>query len=198
MKLKQIFTTLFLFVLPISSYALETKTVVDRSIRTSGDVLSCTIDDVDDGDTVDLLCGEKIIPSVRLLGVNTPDIIMPENEKHCFYDEARGVMRKIKNNARKLTVQFYGSDLCVDRYKGCRNLVRLTDEETDLDVNERLIESGYAFEWTDFSTVPLKIKARYRMAEKRARENQSGLWGKCIINYSYSKLDSSVPDKMTW
>lgn len=117
MKLKQIFAALFLVVLPISSHALEVKTIVDRSIRESGEVLTCTIADVDDGDTIDILCGDMVIPSVRLLAVNAPDILMPANKRHCFYNEARGAMRKIQKDARKLSVQFYGSDLCADTDK---------------------------------------------------------------------------------
>lgn len=99
------------------------------------------IADVDDGDTVDLLCGEKVIPAVRLLGINTPDIIMPDNIKHCYYSEARNVMRAIASDDRPLSVTFYGSDLCADKAKGCRNLVRLVDTETGYDINERLIET---------------------------------------------------------
>jgi endonuclease YncB( thermonuclease family) len=108
---------ILLIVFPISTHALDIRKTVDRSIREIGEVYTCVLDDVDDGDTVDLLCGEKLIPSVRLLGVNAPDIIMPENQKHCYYSEARSVMRKIQQNKRKISAQFYGSDLCADTAK---------------------------------------------------------------------------------
>ena len=171
MPKKQIITLLLLLILPFSTFALGPVKIVDRSIRMAGEKLSCTIDDVDDGDTVDLLCGEKVIPSVRLLGVNTPDIVMPENQKHCYYDEARGVMKGIEKDGLAISVTFYGSDLCADKAKGCRNLVRLVDEATGYDINERLVDSGFAFEWTDFSSVPSQIRARYRIAEQHAHDD---------------------------
>jgi hypothetical protein len=81
-----------------------------------------------------------VIPAVRLLAINTPDIIMPDNIKHCYYDEARNIIKKVKEENREITSVFYGSDLCADKAKGCRNLVRLIDNKTGLDINERLVE----------------------------------------------------------
>jgi hypothetical protein len=108
------------------------------------------------------------------------------------------VMRKIQQNKRKISAQFYGSDLCADTAKWCRNLVRLIDEETGSDINERLIETWYAFEWTNFSMVPAKLKVQYRLAEKYALTQEKGLWWKCGVAYYRSENDSQKPEKMTW
>jgi endonuclease YncB( thermonuclease family) len=171
MNLKK-FSILCIFLLPISVYATGSDKTVDHTIRKTGEELMCTLNEVDDGDTVDLRCGKKVIPAVRLLAINTPDVEMPANIRHCYYDEARGVMRKISEDQRIVKAVFYGSDLCADRAKGCRNLARLIDIETGYDINERLIESGYAFEWTGFSMVPAQIRVRYKLAEKRAEKNE--------------------------
>jgi len=130
--MKKFFSIFFIFLCaaPLSLFAQEKASTVDHKVKKTGTELTCTIDDVDDGDTVDLRCGDTVIPAVRLLAINTPDIIMPDNIKHCYYDEARNVMRRIRSEKREVTAIFYGSDLCADSAKGCRNLARLIDNET--------------------------------------------------------------------
>ena len=165
----------------------------------------CTIINVDDWDTFNLSCkNNKIteyINNVRTLWVNAPDLDRNWNKeyKHCYYDESRKIINYIKNKKRLLKVEFFWSDLCKDKYKWCRNLVRIIDKKTWIDINESLISKWYNFSWINFSMIPKKIKIRYFIAEKRAKKNKVWLWWKCSISYNteYNYLNSFIPNKMT-
>ncbi|EKE26528.1 MAG: hypothetical protein ACD_4C00251G0002 [uncultured bacterium (gcode 4)] len=116
--------------------------------------------------------------------------------RHCYYNESKSALNSIKN--RRFDMIFYWSDLCKDDEKGCRNLVRLSDHITWSDINELLILKGYAFSWTNFSSIPLDLKIKYIKAERRAKESWSWLWWKCETSFNFlAKIDSSIPTKMT-
>ena len=156
----------------------------------------CKIVKVDDGDTFTLDCTTKQYPNVRLLGVNAPDKNQKTGKKSCYYNEAK---KYIENRMDRLfKVEFYGSDICKDPYKWCRNLVRLIDLEGDFDLGERMIEKWFAFSWTNFSVIPDSIHVSYDQSESFAYDKKLGLWGKCEVDfYDDSRLNSSRPDKMT-
>lgn len=161
-----------------------------------GDNEFCKIIKVDDGDTFSLDCSGRQYPNVRLLWVNAPDKNQKDGKKSCFYSEAKRYLENRKDRLYK--VEFYGSDLCKDPYKWCRNLVRLIDLEGDFDLWERMIEKGFAFSWTNFSVVPQSIRAVYSQREVFAFEKWLWLWGKCEVEfYDDSRMNSSYPDKMT-
>jgi len=161
----------------------------------------CIIINVDDWDTFDLVCNnnweKENIYNVRTIWVNAPDI--RDNSKHCYYDESRNFIEFIKNNNRILNIEFYWKDLCKDPYKGCRNLVRLIDKNTGVDINKLLISKWYNFSWTNFSMIPKNLRIEYFIAEKRAKRNNEWLWNSCEIIYDnrYNYLNSSIPSKMT-
>ncbi len=161
----------------------------------------CIITNVDDGDTFDLVCSnnwkKQFINNVRTIWVNAPDI--KNRSKHCYYDESKKVIEFIKNRKRKLEVEFFWKDLCKDPDKWCRNLVRIIDKNTGVDINKLLIYKWYNFSWTNFSMIPKRIKVDYFIAEKRARKNKQWLWNSCRVIYDdkYDYLNSSIPSKMT-
>ncbi|MFK7780312.1 MAG: thermonuclease family protein [Candidatus Gracilibacteria bacterium] len=188
-------------ILIIFTYSINI-TNAQNNILPKNTIKECIIINIDDGDTFDLLCKNKeYFYNVRTLGVNAPDFgnNIDKNYKHCYYDEAKKIISSIKEKKIILIVEFYGSDLCKDKDKGCRNLIRIIDKNTGLDINELLIRKGYNFSWTQFSMIPKKLKAKYFIAEKRAEAEKIGLWGKCEIVYNkgYNYLDSSKPNKMT-
>lgn len=163
----------------------------------TGDNILCQIGKVDDGDTFDLNCWEKHYPNVRLLWVNTPDKNQDEiGYKHCYYNEAKEYIEKQKNKI--FQVSFYGSDLCKDSYKGCRNLVRLVDHASWSDLGRTMIMRWYAFSWTRFSMIPYEIKKVYQESELISKESEVWLWRSCNITINPdSPKDSWIPDKMT-
>ena len=189
----------------IFSLSIINISIAGNNIMQINSKKECIIINVDDWDTFDLLCTnnnvKEYIYNVRTLWVNAPDLYYNWNNrfKHCYYDEAKNIIELIKNKKRVLMIEFFWSDLCKDEYKWCRNLVRMIDKKTWLDINELLIIKWYNFSWIKFSMIPRKIKTRYFIAEKRAKRNKNWLWWKCEILYNdeYNYLDSHFPNKMT-
>lgn len=72
---------------------------------------------------------------------------------------------------KKFITTFYGSDVCKDPYKGCRNLVEMTSAENGIDLGGAMITKGYAFSWTTFSMIPTIIHNLYNQSEIIAYEN---------------------------
>lgn len=166
-----------------------------HEIEWSGWTDICSIDHIDDGDTFDIRCSDRwLLHDVRLLWVNTPDIRAFED--NCFYKESKNYIEKrIEKTYR---VQFYGSDLCKDTSKGCRNLVTLYDIEGGFDVWEIMILKWFAFSWTNFSVIPDSIREKYDQNEAYAFEHWFWIWGKCEVEFfEDTRIDSPIPDKMT-
>lgn len=157
----------------------------------------CIIWSVDDGDTFDLFCSWWVmIPNVRLAWVNAPDFDSKLKIGKCYYDESKNFIRAISK--REVKADFLWSDLCKDSDKWCRNLVRLIDLKTWIDLNEMLIKQWYAFSWIQFSILPENLKITYLKAELEARRAKRWLWNKCEVDYFWNQLvDSGIPSKMT-
>lgn len=156
----------------------------------------CEITMVDDGDTFDLKCQWKTYPSVRLLWINAPDKNQKNGKEYCYYEEAKKFI--VSNTKKKFITTFYGSDICKDPYKGCRNLVEMTSIENGIDLGGTMISKGYAFSWTTFSMIPTIIHNLYNQSEIIAYERNIWLWGKCdIIFWPISNINASMPSKMT-
>lgn len=156
----------------------------------------CEIVSVDDGDTFDLKCEWTIYPSVRLLWIDAPDKNQKNGKEYCYYKEAkRFIVGKMQ---KKFITTFYGSDLCKDPYKGCRNLVEMISSENGIDLGRAMISKGYAFSWTTFSMIPKIIQNLYNQSEVIAYESNIWLWSKCdVIFWPISTIDTSIPSKMT-
>lgn len=164
--------------------------------NTVGDAAICTITKVDDGDTFDLACWDVDYPNVRLIWVNAPDIDLSIQKKYCYYDEAKKFLER--RVWRTYKVFFYGSDLCKDPYKWCRNLVQLTDIEGRYDIWRNMILKWVAMSWTNFSVIPEDIRTLYDLSELDSRRHRRWLWEKCQVQFGDdSQIDISTPDKMT-
>lgn len=192
--MKKIILTLFLasFFLCTSAYSFSIKREIQKTWTTS----YCKIAAVDDWDTFDLDCISWYYPNVRLLWANAPDKEQVTWYEHCFYKEAKKIIEWTKN--RRYNVVFYWSDLCKDESKWCRNLVRLTDDATKIDLAEIMISKWFIFSWTQFSIVSKDIKENYIKAESQARSASVWLWSNCKIVYNeYTHTDSWIANKMT-
>ncbi|MBX9809919.1 thermonuclease family protein [Candidatus Gracilibacteria bacterium] len=165
-------------------------------IQSYGKIDTCFISDIDDGDTFDLDCGGGYYPDVRLLGVNTPDFNHVTEGGNCYYNEARTYIAERRNKI--YNVKFYGNDLCKDPFKGCRNLVQLTESKTHTDLGQMMILRGFAFSWTNFSIIPENLRETYNRMEKFSSANQLGLWKQCNLKYhELQGMDVGIPRIMT-
>ena len=127
-----------------------------------------------DGDTiyVNIDWQEK---SIRLIGVDTPETVDPRRPVGCFGKEASDKTKELLTN-KKISLEKDVSD--IDKYQRLLRYVYLPLEGgNSLFVNDYLVREGYAKNLTYPPDV--KFNDRFKLAEREARENKRGLWGKC-------------------
>lgn len=124
-----------------------------------------------DGDTIELANGSK----VRLIGVDTPETVDPRRPVGCFGKEASNETKKLLSG-KEVILQKDISD--TDKYGRLLRYVYLPLENDQmLFVNDYLIRGGFA----RLLTYPpdVKFAEQFLEAERKAREQKSGLWGRC-------------------
>lgn len=124
-----------------------------------------------DGDTIELEGGNK----VRLIGVDTPETVDPRRPVGCFGKEASNETKKLLQD-KIVILQKDISD--TDKYGRLLRYVYLSLENGQiLFVNDYLIRAGFA----KVLTYPpdVKFAEQFLEAEKQAREQKLGLWGRC-------------------
>lgn len=133
--------------------------------------------EVIDGDTIRVNLGGKI-ETVRLIGINTPEIASPYNPKEdCFGQEAAQYTREL---LEKQLVYLIKDPMQSNRDKYNR-LLRYVFLEDGTLINAKLIKEGYAF---NYIYEPFQFMKQFDYLEKQAKENRIGLWSdKC--NYYF-------------
>jgi micrococcal nuclease len=151
-----------------------------------GTVREATVVRVVDGDTVEVAFGNGTRETVRLLGVDTPEV-SAENAPGEFEgvpDTAAGAecLRRWGERAssfaaerladREVTVR---TDPVADRRGSYGRLLAYVAVEGNRSFNRALLDAGYARLYdSEFSRLDA-----YREAEAGARESGTGLWGDC-------------------
>ena len=130
-----------------------------------------------DGDTLDIAVGDSIA-RLRLIGMDTPEVVDPRKPVQCFGREASEKAHELLDGKQVLT-ESDPSQGTFDKYGRTLEYVRLPD---GMLYNEYMIASGYAHEYTYH--LPYKYQAAFKADEKAARENQLGFWapGTCDGN----------------
>lgn len=126
--------------------------------------VDATVVSIIDGDTITVKIGEKVEP-IRFIGVLAP------KEGECFAKEA---MEHAKKFLTGKSVKLGKDENLQDRDEH-GNLLRyvwFADGKTLF--NEVVIEFGYAVEYTDKTSYT--NQAEFQQAQKRAQEQQEGLW----------------------
>jgi micrococcal nuclease len=125
--------------------------------------------EVIDGDTIKVKFNTHI-ETVRLIGVNTPEIIPT---KECFGKEA---LQKTKELLEGKDVYLIPDPLSSNRDKYGR-LLRYVFLPNGLLVNAELIREGFGFAYI---YEPFQFMKQFDYLEKQAKEKRLGLWGeKC-------------------
>ncbi len=146
------------------------------------DRYDATVIDVVDGDTIDVRLADGSTDTVRLLGVDTPEVRgstdPTEFEGVPDTSAARECLRAVGENATRFTADLVADravrlelDPEADRRGGYdRLLAYVYHGETQL--NERLLEEGYARVYvTDFTELD-----RFREVAATARADNRGVW----------------------
>lgn len=133
-----------------------------------------------DGDTIKVDIGGTI-ETVRMIGVDTPEIKDPRKTVQCFGKEASARTKELLENQM---VKLEADSTQNDRDKYSR-LLRYIYLENGTFINKKLIEEGYAFEYT--YQIPYLYQAEFKAAQKLAETNNLGLWNENNCDNSAKK-----------
>ncbi len=160
--------TLFLFGLAIVSFIMQ-----QVELSTAGQQANLlTVSKISDGDTVEVVIdGEE--KSVRLIGVDTPEINDPRKSVECFGQEASKATKDFLGSSR-IRLEYDESQGATDRFG--RELAYVFRED-GLMLNSWLIHEGYAREYTYDD--PYLYQSEFKIFENDAKENMRGLWSAC-------------------
>ncbi|HOX41133.1 MAG TPA: thermonuclease family protein [bacterium] len=128
-----------------------------------------------DGDTLDININGTA-QRIRLIGVDTPEIVDPRIPVQCFGKEASDKAKSILTG-KKVAIEDDASQGDKDRYD---RLLRYVYLEDGTHFNKQMISDGYAFEYT--YNVPYRYQLDFKAAEKAARESSNGLWSPSTCN----------------
>lgn len=133
-----------------------------------------TVDCVLDGDTVQVgSCGGE---SIRLLGINAPEIAHEGNAAECYGSESAAWLTDLLFG-QEITLRF--DETCQDTYGRTLAYVYLMDPETgDVSlVNEMSVREGQSVVYEDFDDI--KLANVLYAAQDVAQRESVGLWGEC-------------------
>jgi endonuclease YncB( thermonuclease family) len=151
----------------VSSIEIDTENVVVKRVV--------------DGDTIETEGGSK----VRYIGIDTPETVDPGGSAECFGEEASKYNRELVEG-KEVRLEKDVSE--TDKYGRLLRYVWIGDSM----INEILVREGYARSTTYPPDV--KYQDRFREAEKLAREENLGLWSKCVA--SPTPTNTLVPTKV--
>lgn len=124
-----------------------------------------------DGDTFEIENGSK----VRMIGIDTPETVDPRRPVGCFGKEASNETKSLLTGKMVILQKDVSQ---TDKYGRLLRLVFLPLENGNLlFVDDYLVREGFAKVYTFPPDV--KYTERFLEAEREARENNRGLWGRC-------------------
>lgn len=123
-----------------------------------------------DGDTIEIeRYGRK--EDVRLIGIDTPEVVDPRKTVQCFGREASAKAHEVLEHKR---VRLEFDPLVGERDKYNRILAYVWEPDGTL-YNQFMIASGFAHEYT-YQSQPYKYQAEFKQAEANARASEVGFW----------------------
>lgn len=129
-----------------------------------------TVVHVTDGDTVRVQFDDGRVETVRLIGIDTPEVVDPRKPVQCFGREASAHAHEMLDG-QTVGVELDPSQGERDRYGRTLAYLYLPD---GTNVAEQMIRDGYGHEYT--YNRPYLYRDQFRAAEKSARESGAGLW----------------------
>jgi len=127
-----------------------------------------------DGDTIVVLMNGKNV-TVRLIGLDTPEIVDPRKPVQCFGKEASEKMKRVISG-QSVRVETDPSQGTYDKYGRLLAYIYAPANvrPEGILVNKYMIAEGYGHEYT--YNLPYKYQAEFKAAQKQAREQKKGLW----------------------
>lgn len=128
-----------------------------------------------DGDTIQVQV-EGQTKAVRLIGVDTPEVVDPRQPVQCFGQEASDKAHQLLDG-QTVRLESDPTQGDIDRYGRLLRYVYLSDNTL---VNLQMVQQGYAYEYT--YNVPYRKQAEFIAAESQAEQTQAGLWHPQVCN----------------
>jgi micrococcal nuclease len=122
-----------------------------------------------DGDTFSVDLDGKIT-TIRLIGIDTPEVVDPRKPVQCFGREASDKAKEMLTGA-SVRLELDATQGKLDKYGRLLAYTFLLD---GTNFNEHMIREGYAHEYT--YNLPYRYQAQFKAAEADARDNGRGLW----------------------
>ncbi|MDD5527936.1 MAG: thermonuclease family protein [Patescibacteria group bacterium] len=122
-----------------------------------------------DGDTIDIIINGKT-ERLRLIGINTPEVVDPRKPVECFGREASDNAKKLLTGAEVRI----SADPSQDDRDIYGRLLRYVWRADGLFYNLAAIHDGFAYEYTYKS--PYQYQREFKDAQKFAQDNFLGLW----------------------
>ena len=148
-----------------------TKTNSVRKTSAHSQTLDAIVTFVVDGDTIKIHSQNGKTYTVRLLGINTPEIKNPYRDAECFGKEA-SLYTKQNLSGKKVKIETDPTQSRYDKYGRLLAYVFLPNGQL---FNKQIIKDGYAYEFTYKGRV-YKYQKEFRLAQKYARKRKLGIW----------------------
>ena len=123
-----------------------------------------------DGDTVDVQFEDGSTDRLRLIGIDTPEVVDPRKSVQCFGREASAHAHELLDG-QTVSVQRDPSQGNRDIYNRLLAYIWLPDGHN---FGEVMIADGYAHEYT--YSLPYAYRDSFKAAQDNAIANQLGLW----------------------
>lgn len=150
--------------------------VLQLPIASPGTEDAVPVTAVVDGDTIKVDLNGKI-ETVRLIGIDTPEVVDPRKPVQCFGREASAKAKELLTGEN---VKLVSDPTQSERDKYGR-LLRYVFLEDGTSFNKLMIEQGYAHEYT-YDSNPYQYQIEFQAAERAAREGERGLWSSATCN----------------
>ena len=169
---------LFLLILPACSKANDETQTISSPVESTAPQYpikdlkgqtSYKVSRVVDGDTA-VIVMDNIDVKVRLIGVDTPETVHPQKPVEAYGKEASNFLTNLLKG-EEVYLEYENAKPEYDKYE--RLLAYFYRASDGLFVNLEIIRQGYGHAYTKF---PFKYMELFRAYEKRARENEKGLW----------------------
>ena len=126
-----------------------------------------------DGDTIAVDMNGSV-ETIRMIGVDTPETHNPDTPVQCYGQEATDYTKRLIG-LDKVRLQADPLNTNRDRYERLLRYVYLTDGTL---LEEKIIENGYGFAYTQF---PFSKAIQFKAKEVFAKSAGRGLWTACTV-----------------
>ena len=178
----------------VQTYPSSTPVLTDKRTRVSDSRQQATLVKVIDGDTISVSINGKN-EVVRVIGIDTPEIVDPRIAVECFGKEASEMAMSTLNDNKIVLLESDPTQGDRDKYQ--RYLRYVWIENGELDFGKFMIDSGYAQEYT--YNLPYKYQNEYKQGELEARLAKKGLWADdaCVSSVLMSPTTKQQPSVNT-